>query len=152
MKVVLLSDVKNIGKRWEICEIADGYARNVLIPKGFAAPATAAVIARAHDAQTKAAQAAEKSLKTSQEVASSVNGYELTIKARASEKGELYAAITPHKIAEAFAKEKLTVPTKAIHIKTPIKSIGEHEVTVVLDHSIEATAKVLIVAELKDES
>lgn len=148
MKIVLLSDVKNIGKRWEICEISDGYARNVLIPKGLAALATANSIERARDAQAKTAQAAEKSLKTSQEIASSVDGYELTIEARASEKGELYAAVTPRKIAEAFAKEKLTVPTKSIYIKTPIKNIGEHDITIALDHKIEAMAKIIVKAEL----
>lgn len=147
MKVVLLSDIKDLGKRWDVCDISDGYARNVLIPKGLAVPATANALQRVRNVQEKNTQAAAKSLKASQNIASSIDGYELTLKARASEKGELYAAITPHRIAEAFAEEKLTVPVKAIRIATPIKSLGEHSITVALDHGIETTTKVIVEAE-----
>lgn len=149
MRVVLLQDVENVGKKWDVCVVSDGFARNVLIPKGSAALATPAAMENAEFQQKKAAEAQEASLRKTQELASSIDGYELTVHARVNEHGELYAAIAPRQIVELLAKENFTVPAKAIRILEPIKRIGEYQIPLTFDHGLEVHIKV-IVEELKE--
>ena len=146
MKVVLLTNVKGLGGKWEIREVADGYARNVLVPRGLAAPATETAISRAEQEKRKVAAREEETLKATQELASAIDGLELTVTTRANEKGELYAAVTARHIVEAFTKEGHRVPVKAIRLAEPIKQIGDYPIPIALDHRLEVEIELAVKA------
>lgn len=145
MKIVLLNNVDNLGERWQIVEVADGYARNVLIPQKLAEPATPNAIKHAEQMLNIQKSKAEEELKKTQDLASKIDGLELIIKAKSSaESGELYAAITPKQIKEALLKEKLNVPLSAIKTKEPVKKVGEHNIALSFDHGLEAQIKLVV--------
>lgn len=152
MKVVLLSNITKLGNRWEVREVSDGYARNVLIPQGLAEPATKIAMIRANVAQQKKEKIAEESLKKVQQLASAIDGYELTIRARANENTELYASIQARQISDALVKEGYNVPTKFIKLPEPIKKLGEYTLNLVLDHGLETQIKVIVEIEKEPEN
>jgi large subunit ribosomal protein L9 len=144
MKVILLKDVKGVGKQWEIHDVADGYARNVLIPRGLAVLATPEAKKRVEEQQRLAEERAERDLEKTQQLASAIDEREVTIPARANEEGDLYASVGPRHIAEALAREGYRVPQKAIRLTEPIKHIGEYPIEVVLDHGLEVNIRVIV--------
>lgn len=144
MRIVLLSDVEHLGNQWEVRDVADGYARNVLIPRGLAAPATKTHMRKAENAQRKETEAAEKSLKKTQELASAIDGFELVIKARANDNNDLYAAIGERQICEALSQEGFSVPVKAIRLEEPIKRVEEYQIPLALDHGLETQIKLTV--------
>lgn len=144
MKVVLLTDVPNVGKQWDVLTVADGFARNVLISKGLAAPATSSALAQAKEAQTNTERRAEQDLERVQELASALDDFEVTISARANEHGDLYAAVSPKRIAEALSQHNFRIPQKALRLSEPLKQVGEYPVQVTLDHGLETQIRVII--------
>ena len=125
MKLVLIKDVKGIGRAHAVVEVKDGHALNLLIPRGLAVPATAATLAQA-ESRAKVADA-QKSLsaKLIEERLASLSEGKLTFVKKANEKGHLYDAVDAKEIAEAAA-----LPVESIHIEKPFKEIGIHEVPV----------------------
>lgn len=150
MQVILLSDVAGLGKKWDKKNVADGYARNVLIPKGLAAPATKKYMQQSEEAKDQAAKEQEESLRTAQELASAIDGMEVILRLRANDAGELYAAVNAKQIAEALAQEGYEVPAKLLRVPAHIKQVGEYTVPVTLDHGLEVQLR-LIVEALQEE-
>lgn len=144
MRVILLQDVDNLGKRWEVREVADGYARNVLLPRRLAALATQDAVQKAEAARQRSEQKAEESLKKSQELASSIDGMEVSVRVRANDRGELYAALGAEQVREAFAREGHDVPASCVRFSEPVKQLGEHPVTIALDHGLEVQIKAIV--------
>lgn len=133
MKVMLLQDVKKVGQRGSVIEVADGYAQNVLIPKKLAAPATGGVLKQAeHAAAGKAErQATDEAL--ARAMLAKLDGQTIPLRAKASETGTLFVAIHERDVTEAI--EQLfgyTVPESAIHFDGPIKKTGDHLVSLTL--------------------
>lgn len=131
MKIILLQDVPRIGKKWEVKNVADGFAQNSLIPRKLAEAATAGAVARAGVARKAAdknkvanATALAKNLAT-------LEGARVELSAKANEQGHLFAAIHENEIAQAL-KEKTGIQVLPEFIKHthPIKTIGEHSVVV----------------------
>lgn len=146
MKVVLIKNVDKIGKAGDIKDVADGFARNFLIPNQLAKPATEGAQAEAQKiAQERAAQE-EKKLQQMQEVASQLDGREIIIKAKAKE-GKLFGAIKPADVVRELSDQKIELDENNIKIKQPIKEVGEHSLKVELDHGLEAEIKVIVEAE-----
>ena len=98
MKVILLQDVEKLGKKYDVKEVADGYARNFLLAKGLAKPATESSIRELATEKEKAETAAELDLKKTEEMVASLDGQEVEIGAKIGDDGKLYGAITPQKI------------------------------------------------------
>ncbi|MBX7490785.1 50S ribosomal protein L9 [Helicobacter turcicus] len=148
MKVLLLQDVKGLGKKGDICEVKDGYGKNFLIAKGLADFATNAVINRYKAEQKKAEEmaAAEKAL--TEMAAKKIEEVTLKIVQKVGANGSLYGAITKEDIAEALAKEhRIAIDKRTIELKNPIKSTGIYEVEIKLGHGICAVLKVDIEAQ-----
>lgn len=148
MKVLLLQDVKGLGKKGDICEVKDGYGRNFLVGKGLADFATNEVINRYKATQKKAAEMAAEEKSLMEMTAKKISEIVVKIIQKVGANGSLYGAITKEDIAEALAKEhRIEIDKKTIELKNPIKSTGIYEVEIKLGHGIHATLKVDIEAQ-----
>ena len=148
MKVLLLQDVKGLGKKGEICEVKDGYGRNFLVGKGLADFATNEVINRYKAAQKKAAEVAAEEKALMEMAAKKITETTLKIVQKVGANGALDGAITKEDIAEALAKEhRIDIDKKTIVLNNPIKSTGVYEVEIKLGHGIHALLKVDIEAQ-----
>jgi large subunit ribosomal protein L9 len=130
MKVILLQDVPKIGRKYDVKTIADGYARNFLLPRGLARVATAeseAQYAQARERHAVESRLNEELLKKN---ISGLEGQTITIKEKANKKGNLFAGINNRKIVEIIQKEhKVIIPSEIIELSEPIKSLGEYSIT-----------------------
>lgn len=148
MRVILLQDVENIGKKHEIKEVKDGYARNFLIGKGLAKPATEKVIKWVEAQKEIQSQKAEEDLKKAQEIASKIDGQEVFIFVKTGkEKDQLFESITPQKISDKLKEIGFEIKKSQIDLSEPIKELGEFFVKVKLDHSLESEIKVIVAEE-----
>ncbi len=150
MKVILSQDIPKMGKKNEVKEVSDGYARNWLFQKGLARPATEAELAQLELIKAELAQKAEADLKLQEEVVTQIDGQEFEITTRADESGKLYGSLTPLKIAK-FLKEKGFEVTKSnLKMTEPIKMTGEHEIMLEMDHGLEAKIKLIVIEQAGD--
>ena len=148
MKVLLLQDVKGLGKKGEICEVKDGYGKNFLIGKGLADFATNEVINRYKAAQKKAAEMAAEEQALTEMAAKKIAETTLKIVQKVGANGALYDAITKEDIAEKLAKDhRIEIDKKTIVLNNPIKSTGVYEVEIKLGHGIHALLKVDVEAQ-----
>ncbi len=145
MKVILQQDVKDHGKKGQLAEVSDGYARNYLFPRKLAVPATADNLntmklreaARQKQLETEKAQA--------KEIAARLEGCAVKIPARAGEGGRLFGSVTPKDIADALeAQHGIALEKNRIVIAEPIKSFGTFEVKAKLGHEITGKINVII--------
>ncbi len=145
MKVILLQDVKGTGKRGDIKDVADGYARNFLLPNELAKPAKKNVVQKIKADTRKKAKKAEDSLKDAQRIASGLDGREIEIEAKGSAEGTLYAAVGPKKLVGEIKKQTgVTVSQKNIVIDEPIKEFGDHRVKIETSFGLEAEITVRV--------
>lgn len=131
MKIILLKDIPKVGKRYETKEISDGYALNMLIPKGVAVAATPDAVKRIQ--LEKARHEGEK--KINEELLAKnlkdLSGQTIELKEKANEKGHLFASIHIPEILSAIEKTtKLIIPKESIVLEKPIKEVGAHEISV----------------------
>ncbi len=152
MKVILLKDVEKLGKKGEVKEVSDGYARNFLIPEELAVMANKDELAKAEEQQEIEAQKAEQELVVSQGLASKLDGLELEISAKIGEEGKLFGAINEGKIVEKLKEQGIEINKDYIKLESPIKEIGEYEVSIQLPHNLEAGIKIIVTEEVKKES
>jgi len=133
MKVVLLKDVKGQGKKDQIIEVSDGYARNFLLPKGLATEASGAVL---NDIKNKEASKAHKiSLEraAAKETAEKLDSLKVELKVKSGGAGRMYGSVTAKEIAEALEKQhKITVDRRKMVMKDPIKQYGSYHIDVKL--------------------
>ena len=143
MKVILLKNVPNLGEEGDVKEVALGYARNFLLPKGAAIEATPEKIKEVQARKEKEAEVAEEDLAKTQKLAHDLEGQIVEVSAKAAEQGSLYATISAVKIASALKEKGFEVrkdQIKAGHIK----EIGEHEITINLDHGLDSRITLII--------
>lgn len=143
MKIILLQDIKNIGKQGDIKEVSDGYARNFLLPKKLAEIATAETMRKAEIMRAKQAEVQQADLQKIQALAESLQGREVVIQAKEKD-GKLFGSINAKAIAKELKKENLDINDKSIILPEPIREIGEYEVKISLDHGIEASLLVIV--------
>ena len=146
MKVILLQDVKKLGKKGEIVEVSDGYGRNYLLARKLAGPGTSENL---NDAKQKKAAADHKAQVASDEalvLASELKKVELTIPVRIGEGGKVFGAVTGKDISDAAKKQyDLDLDKRKVEIKEPIKALGTFEVTIRVHPTITSVIKVHIV-------
>ncbi len=147
MKVILKQDVSGLGTRGEIKEVAPGYARNYLFPRGLAEAATPGSV-KAIQEQLKAQAARETRLaERAAELAGKISALTLTFQAKAGPTGRLYGSITTADIAEAL-EHALGIPfDRRKVLSDPLREVGEHRVAVRLSHEVEAQVRVVVQAE-----
>ena len=147
MKVIFLKDVPK-GKRGEIKEVADGYARNFLFPKGMALPASPSAIKEAKLLLDKKVEHQARQHEEQSKIAQELEGKELHFKAKAGAKGRLHGSITSSNIAEELSRlTGLEIDKKRVEIDEPLHQLGSHEVVINLGTGYEAKIKVIIEEE-----
>lgn len=144
MKVILLQDVEKTGKKLEVKNVADGFAKNLLIPKGLAKPATKEALKWLEMQKEIEGKKSEDALKRTQEVASSMEGLEVLISVKVGDAGQLYESITAQKIAERLKEMGYDIKKTQIELKDPIKEIGEFPAKIRFDHNLEAEIRVIV--------
>jgi len=147
MRVILLQDIENIGKKYDIKEVADGYARNFLIPKSLAKPATEEALLWLETQKEIEAKKAEEDLKKVQEIASAIDDQEVIIPVKVGEDGQLFESINVQKIFEKLKELGFNVKKTQIELPESIKELGEFPVKIKFEHNLEAEIKVIVVEE-----
>jgi len=144
MKVILTKDVSSLGQKDDMREVADGYARNFLLPRGLAVPATSGEL-KAWEGRRAAREAASLvGLKQAEELVKKLDGYELEMSAEANEEGTLYSAVGSDEIIAALQKNGFAIGRARIRLEEPLKSVGEHTVTLEFSHGLEAEIRVIL--------
>ncbi len=145
MKVIFNTDVRGQGKKGEMKEVSDGYARNYLMPRGLASPATAdAVNALKLKEKAKAGQMAKEKA-AAEENAKRLSGVVVQISARAGQGGRLFGAVTSQEIAEALREQHgIEIEKNKIVQAEPIKQFGSYEVKAKLGYEVSGTINVLV--------
>ncbi|MDI6592101.1 MAG: 50S ribosomal protein L9 [Patescibacteria group bacterium] len=147
MRVILLQDVDKLGKKYEVKEVANGYARNFLIPRGLAKIATEETLKWLKVLKEAEAKKSEEELRKVQELASAIDGQEIIIPVKIGEDGQLFGAITNQKILEKLKEAGFEIKKTQIDLLEPIKELGEFPVKIKFAHNLEAEIKVIIVEE-----
>ncbi|WP_081838401.1 50S ribosomal protein L9 [Thermogemmatispora carboxidivorans] len=131
MKVILLQDVAGLGKAGDVKEVANGYARNYLLPRKLAAGATPALLANREQRVAAERRRLEKQEQLNRQLAERLSQVSLTFKARVGRNGRLYGSVTSQDIADGLRQaEGLTIDRRLIDLSSPIRSIGTFEVPV----------------------
>jgi large subunit ribosomal protein L9 len=147
IEVILREDIQSLGQAGEVVRVKPGYARNYLLPQGLAYEATEGNKKRiAAEGRVRAARGqAERG--EAERVAETLRGLSLTLSGKAGEEGKLFGSITAQDIADTLARQGYTVDRRRIELEHPIKTLGEHRVTIRLHPEVSAELGVSIVAE-----
>ncbi len=148
MEVLLVKDVRRLGKAGETRRVADGYARNYLIPRGLAVPATESTRKQMADREAARARAASAEKAAAEAHAAALQNMALTFKAKSGESGRLYGSITSADIAEQLA-ERIGEPVdkRKVMLGEPIKEVGTSKVDVKLHPDVKITVTVVVEGE-----
>ncbi len=147
MKIILHKEVQKLGAPGDVVDVADGYARNFLIPRGLAAPASKGAVRhadrlrQAHEKRTRAA------VEAAEAVAARLSARPVRVQAKAGEDGRLFGSITVHHLAEEIGKLAGVPIDRRDVAAEPIRSTGTHEVTVQLHPEVNARVTVEVVAQ-----
>ncbi|NSW76786.1 MAG: 50S ribosomal protein L9 [Candidatus Atribacteria bacterium] len=148
MRVILIQEVKNLGKEGDIVEVKEGYARNYLIPKKMAIEATPGNLSQIEKLRKKRAMREAKELEEAKALQGKIEGMVLTFSKKAGETGKLYGSVTAREIAEAIsATVGFEFDRKYLELPEPLKDLGKHNVRVNLGKGISATITVDILPE-----
>ncbi len=147
MKVILLQDVKNLGKENELINVKPGYARNFLFPNSLAVSANELNLKKAEEEKKKKDKLAEEKLKETQEIVSKLDGLEVEISAKTGKKSEVFGSINKTKISQALSEMGYQIKPAQIDLKESIKETGEFPVKIIFSHNLEAEIKVIIISE-----
>ncbi len=149
MKVVFIQDVPNVAEVGDIKEVKKGHARNYLMPKGFAVPATAEEMRRVESRKRAAVREREERMSEKHGIAMSMNGIILTFAKKVTSKGNIYGSVSSTAIQHELKKLGHDVEKSMIKLEDPLRQLGEHEVEIEL--SSEAVAKIKIIIEPAEE-
>ena len=145
MKVILTQDVKSQGKKDQIIEVSDGYARNFLFPKKLAVPADAKAVNEAKNKEASRLHKIEVEKQQAMEIAAKLDSILVKIVSKSGADGRLYGAVTPKDVADALQKDfAIEVDKRKINIPEPIKSYGRFELDVKLYNEVNGKIHLLV--------
>lgn len=148
MKVLLIKDVKSLGKTGEVKEVKDGYGKNFLVAKGFALHATPEVLEEYKLEQAKKAEIEAKEIADAKEIAVKLEAQKFTIKHKVGANGHLIGSVTNKEISEVLKEQAdIVLDKKLITLDNKIKATGIYEVDCKLGHGIHAKAKIDVIGE-----
>lgn len=147
MKIILLQDVKGQGKKGDIVDVNEGYARNFLIKKGFAEIATANKINDINQKKAAADFHKAEEVKATRELAKELNGKNFTVKIKAGQGGKVFGSVTGASIADALETAGYAVDKKKVVLPQPIKTVGVYDVDLKLMEGITSKIKVTVESE-----
>jgi large subunit ribosomal protein L9 len=144
MKVILLKDVKELGKEGDVVEVSDGHARNFLFPQNLAVAATTEGLKKKADKQAALNKKEHREMSVFGDLAASLEGFELIMQEKVSDGGVLYASVTGKGIADALKKEGFKIDPEWVELAHPLKEPGDYTVSLALPHGFEAEIKIII--------
>jgi len=147
MHIVLREDVEKLGRRGEVIKVADGYARNFLLPKGKALPATEGNLKTIEREKRRYLVIRAKEKEEAEQVARRLSGVSCTVVRKVGENETLYGSVTAADIAECLEKDGVVIDKRRIQLDDPIKSLGIYNVPVRLHPEVQAEVKVWVVKE-----
>ena len=148
IKVVLQDDVEHLGGSGDVVKVRPGYARNFLIPRGLAAPATAASLARVGELKRLASQKAERALQEAKELAAKLEAASVKLERAVGEENKMYGSVTSKDIEEAYASQhKLSFDRRKLTLAEPIKTLGLSEVPLKLHPEVVVQLRVEVVKQ-----
>jgi large subunit ribosomal protein L9 len=147
MKIILTKDVDALGMTGQIFDVAKGYARNYLIPQGFALEATAQNLKRMEGERQKVEDRMLKAKDEAERAREKIAEVVLTIPQKVGEEDKLYGSVTTMDIAAYLEKQGISIDRRKIHLDKPIKALGEFDVPVKLHPEVTAAVKVVVVPE-----
>lgn len=146
MKVILRSDVDNLGRAGDVKDVSDGFGRNFLLPKRLAMPATAAALKSWEKAKEKRAKLLEGKVSQSKDLAGKLNGISLSFSRPAGAEGKLFGSVGKSDIVKSLKTCGYTVDKGVVNLESSIKQTGDHEVELRLMPDVTAKIKVTVVA------
>jgi len=147
MKIILMTDVPSLGHRGELKEVAPGYARNFLLPKKLAVPATPANLQNLEHLKRRRVREEVKARQEAEAMAARVAGLGLQVTARASEDGRLYGSVTAQDVADFLDRNGVAVEKRRVLLEEPIKALGQYRVAVRLHAEVTAELPVTVSRE-----
>lgn len=147
MKVILLKDVEKLGKRYEVKEVTEGFARNFLIPKGLAKPATEESLSWLKTQKEIEGGKEEEELKKIQELASAIDGQEIMVPVKVGEEDQLFESVNSQKVLEKLKELGFEIKKTQIELTEPIKELGEFPIKIKFEHNLEAEIRVIVTEE-----
>ena len=148
MKVILCADIKNVGKKDQVINARDGYARNFLFPKKLAVPADKENMSKLQAKQDSKQYKRDLELEEAKKIASKLGEITLKIKTKSGENGKIFGSITSKEIVQNLEEQfKIVVDKKKVNLKEPIKALGTTNVELKLFEGVNAKLKVMVVSE-----
>ena len=147
MRVILLQDIDNLGKKYEIKDVKDGYARNFLIPKGLVKPTTEESLKWLEVQKEIMEKKAEEELKKVEEIVSKIDRVEVMISVKIGEKEQFFEKITTQKISEKLKELGFEIKPAQIELEEPLGELGEFPLKVKFEHNLEAEISIIITEE-----
>jgi len=146
MKVVLLQDVKDLGKKGQLVNASDGYARNFLFPRKLAVEATEGKLKEIEDKKNSEKNKKEKELKAAKELAGKLSKTEITFKTKAGENGKLFGSITGKDVADAIkVQQKIEIDKKKVVLHDAIKALGTYQVEIKVYPEVSAKINIKVI-------
>jgi len=147
MKVILLQDIKNLGKENEVVNVKPGYARNFLFPKNLAVLATGSSLKRVEKKKEKQMKKDQEKLKKIQETASKLGGVEVEISVKVGEKSEVFGSVSRSKISKSLKEMGFEIKPSQVELEKPIEELGEFPVKITFPHNLETEIRVIVIEE-----
>ena len=148
MKVILLTDIKGVGRKDEIINAADGYARNYLLPKKFAVEANTENMTKLNNKKEAASFKKDVEKQNAEDLAQKLKGIMLKLKVKAGENGKIFGGITAKEITENLKSQyNFVIDKKKIELKETIKTLGEFNVPIKLFEGVVAGLKIQVISE-----
>lgn len=144
MKVILLKDIKKLGRKFEVKEVSPGYARNFLFPNGSAVIADKDSLKRIEEQKNLELKIAEERKKENEKMLKELEGKEIKIETKVGEEGQLFESINEQKIADKLKEMGFIIDKSNLEINEPIKRQGEHLVKLKLGNNLEGKIKIII--------
>lgn len=147
MEVILREDLEKVGTRGSVVKVADGYARNFLLPKRLAVPATAANKKIVEQEREAYLRREAKAKSEAEDLGRLMSGVTVTFRHRVGENNQLFGSVTAKDIADALELQKFHIERRKVQLDEPIRTLGEHEVALRLHRDVSTPIKVIVEAE-----
>jgi large subunit ribosomal protein L9 len=145
MELILRESIEGLGQRGDVVNVADGYARNYLIPRDLALKPTRANIQRVEKEKQQEVRRQEAELENLKQLAEKLTTVSCTVPVKVGEEGQMYGSVSPQDISRALKDEDFDIDPKCIALEEPIKELGVYTFNITLAPEIEATSKVWVV-------
>lgn len=147
MKIILQENVEKLGTRGEILEVAEGYARNYLLPRKLALAASAGNLKQLERIRGRLAKIEAQEHSSAEQLAGQLSTITVSLARKAGQNDQLFGSVTATDIADALAAQGFAVDKRKVSVEEPIKLLGEYEVPVKLHHNVTTAVKVIVTRE-----